>query len=132
MINNVVLTGRCVDTPELKVTTSGTNVASFTIANETGYGDHKRTNFINIVAWKKTAEFVAKYFQKGDAIGITGEIQTRKYQDKNGNNRTVVEVVANEVHFIESKKNDAAGQKQEESPRYDEQNMPQYDGELPF
>lgn len=133
MINSIILQGRCVETPELKTTNNGINVTSFSIANETGYGEHKRTNFIKIVAWRKTAEFVCKYFEKGDAIGITGELQERKYQDSNGNNRSVMEVVANEFHFLESKKN---GQQQsenvEEIPQYNEQPMPQNFYDEPF
>lgn len=106
MFNNVVLTGRLTATPELKATQKGTAVTSFTIANDMGYGDKKTTNFINIVAWRNTAEFVTKHFAKGDLIGIEGSIQTRKYQDKDGNNRTAFEVVANNVQFVESKKSD--------------------------
>jgi len=106
MFNLVVLTGRLTADPELKSTPSGKYVTSFTIANDLGYGDNKKTNFINVVAWQKTAEFVTKHFCKGSAIGITGKIETRQYQDKNGNNRMAFEVVANEIQFIEGKKKD--------------------------
>lgn len=106
MFNLVVLTGRLTQDVELKTTPTGASVTSFTIAVDRK-GKEKSTDFINIVAWRQTAEFVAKYFRKGSMIGIEGSIQTRKYQDKNGNNRTAFEVVANNVQFIESKKNDA-------------------------
>ncbi len=110
MFNLVVLTGRLTADPELKTTTNGTNVTTFSIAVERRYrsGEERQTDFINIVAWQKTAEFITKYFKKGNLIGIEGSIQTRRYQDKNGNNRTVFEVIANNVQFVESKR-DSAG-----------------------
>lgn len=104
MFNLTVLSGRLTADPELKTTPNGVSVCTFTIANETGYGENKKTSFINIVAWRGTAEVVAKHFTKGGLIGIEGSIQTRKYQDKEGNNRTVFEVIANNVQFLESKK----------------------------
>lgn len=137
MFNLVVLQGRLTADPELKTTTSGKYVTSFAIANETGYGENKKTNFINVVAWQKTAEFVTKYFSKGSAIGIEGKINTRQYQDKNGNNRTLFEVVADEVHFIESKKNNDVDITADERPQYFENNSNDFteiDGldDLPF
>ena len=106
MFNLVVLTGRLTADPELKTTPNGTNVTSFSIAVERRYrsGEERQTDFINIVAWQKTAEFITKYFKKGNLIGIEGSIQTRRYQDKNGNNRTAFEVIANNVQFVESKR----------------------------
>ena len=106
MFNLVVLTGRLTADPELKTTPSGVSVCSFSIAVERRYkqGEERQADFINIVAWRSTAEFVSKYFSKGSMIGIEGAIQTRKYQDKNGNNRTAFEVVANNVQFVESKR----------------------------
>lgn len=108
MFNLVVLTGRLTADPELKTTPNGISVTSFSIAVNRNYraGEEQQTDFINIVAWRQTAEFITKYFQKGSMIGIEGSIQTRKYQDKNGNNRTAFEVVANNAQFVESKKND--------------------------
>ena len=106
MFNLVVLTGRLTADPELKTTQNGTNVTSFSIAVERRYrsGEERQTDFINIVAWRQTAEFITKYFKKGSLIGIEGAIQTRRYQDKNGNNRTAFEVIANNVQFVESKR----------------------------
>lgn len=106
-INLVVLSGRLTADAELKTTQSGVSVCSFDMAVDSGYGDNKKTNFIRVVAWRGTAEFISKYFNKGSMIGIEGEIQTRKYQDKNGNNRVAFEVVANNAHFLEGKKTGA-------------------------
>ena len=110
--NLVVLTGRITADTELKTTPNGVSVCTFSIAVDRGYGENKQTDFINIVAWRQTAEFVSKYFSKGSMIGIEGSIQTRKYQDKNGNTRTAFEVVANNVQFIEGKKTEADPLKQ--------------------
>lgn len=107
MFNLVVLTGRLTSDPELKTTQSNVSVTSFCIAVQRRYksGEEPITDFINIVAWRNTAEFVAKYFKKGNTIGIEGSIQTRKYTDKDGNNRVVFEVLASNVQFVESKRN---------------------------
>lgn len=106
MFNLVILSGRLTANPELKTTPSGVSVCTFTIATDTGYGENKTTHFINVVAWRKSAELVSKHFSKGNLIGIEGAIQTRKYTDKDGNNRTVFEVVANNIQFLEPKKVD--------------------------
>ena len=103
-MNLVALMGRLTKSPELKTTPNGVSVTSFSIAVDRGYGDNKQTDFINLVAWRQTAEFICKYFTQGSRIIVEGSIQTRKYQDSNGNNRTVFEVVANNVHFVDSKK----------------------------
>ena len=106
MFNLVVLTGRLTAEPELKTTPNGISVTTFSIAVDRRYrsGEERQTDFINIVAWRQSAEFITKYFKKGSLIGIEGSIQTRRYQDKNGNNRTAFEVVANNVQFVESKR----------------------------
>ena len=106
MFNLVVLTGRLTADPELKTTSNGTSVVSFSIAVDRRYrsGEERQTDFINIVAWRSSAEFISKYFKKGSLIGIEGSIQTRRYTDKNGNNRTAFEVIANNVQFVESKR----------------------------
>ena len=106
MFNLVVLSGRLTAHPELKSTSNGVPVCNFSIAVDRRYkqGEERQADFINIVSWRSTAEFVSKYFTKGSMIGIEGSIQTRKYQDKEGNNRTAFEVVANNVQFIESKR----------------------------
>lgn len=98
MINFAVLMGRLVADPELKTTPSGTSVTSFRIAVDRN-AKEKTADFIDIVAWRQTAEFVTRYFHKGSMIAIQGSIQTRNYEDKNGNKRTAFEVVANTVSF---------------------------------
>ena len=110
MFNLVVLTGRLTADPELKTTSNGLSVTTFSIAVDRRYrsGEERQTDFINIVAWRQSAEFITKYFKKGNLIGIEGSIQTRRYQDKNGNNRTAFEVVVNNVQFVESKRDGAA------------------------
>ena len=107
MINSVILQGRLTAQPELKTTQSGVSVTSFTIANDRGYGNDKATNFIPCVAWRGTAEFITKHFTKGSALAVEGTIQSRRYQDKNGDNRTAYEVVVSEVHFVEKKKEES-------------------------
>lgn len=102
MINAVVIMGRLVATPEIKRTQSGIEVTSFTVAVQRNYGGangEKQTDFINVVAWRSQAEFVSKYFKKGQMIALRGSIQTRKYEDKAGQKRTAFEIVANEVSF---------------------------------
>jgi single-strand DNA-binding protein len=112
MFNLTVLQGRLTGDAELRYTQNNVPVTSFTIAVERRVkaGEEKVADFINIVAWRSTAEFITKYFSKGSMIGIEGAIQTRKYTEKDtGKQRTAFEVVASNAHFIESKKteNDA-------------------------
>lgn len=109
-MNTVALIGRLTMNPELKSTTSGKCVTSFCIAVDRTYqakGQDRQADFIDIVAWNKTAEFVSRYFTKGSLIAITGEIQTRNFEDKNGNKRKAVEVIARQVSFCESKKKES-------------------------
>ncbi len=107
MLNNVVLMGRLTADPELKHTPNGIAVTRFTLAVGRSYskaGTERATDFIDIVAWRSTAEFVSKYFNKGQLVAVRGAIQTGSYQDKDGNNRRTFEVVADNVFFAESKK----------------------------
>ena len=106
MLNVVAIMGRLVADPELRTTPQGINVCSFRIACDRNFarqGEQRQADFIDIVAWRSQAEFVSKYFQKGSLIAIDGSIQTRQYQDKNGNNRTSVAVVADNINFAGSK-----------------------------
>ena len=106
MLNVVALMGRLTHTPELKTTQNGTSVCSFSIAVDRTYtpkGEERKADFIDIVAWRQTAEHICKYFQKGSMIAIDGSIQTRSYQDKQGSNHTKVEVLANNVSFCGAK-----------------------------
>lgn len=98
MLNNVVLMGRLTKDPELRHTQNNIPVASFTIAVAREYKKDE-ADFINIVAWRGTAEFVSKWFTKGQLIAVRGKLQTRKYQDRDNFTRTATEVVANEVYF---------------------------------
>lgn len=106
MLNKAILMGRLVADPELRQTQNGISVTSFAIAIDRSYSKdrEKQTDFIDIVAWRQTAEFVCKYFSKGKMIIVDGAIQTRLYEDKHGNKRKAVEVVADNVQFGESKK----------------------------
>ncbi len=111
MINKAILIGRLTTQPELKKTQSGVSISSFSIAVQRNYKDANGsypTDFINIVTWRNTAEFVCKFFTKGQLIGIVGSIQSRNYEDKNGNKRTAIEVVADEAQFVESKREASA------------------------
>lgn len=110
MLNIVAIMGRLVADPELRTTTQGNSVCSFRIACDRSYaqqGQERQADFIDIVAWRQQADFVSRYFQKGSMIAIDGRLQTRNYQDKNGNSRTAVEVVANNISFAGSKRQDA-------------------------
>lgn len=131
MFNLVVLTGRLTSDVEIKYTQSNTPVCSFSIAVDRRYkqGEEKQTDFINITAWRQTAEFISKHFSKGSMIGIEGSIQTRRYVDKEtGKNRTSFEVRANNVQFVESKKTE--GNSQNETPS--EFTPVDDSGDLPF
>ena len=105
-MNNVSLIGRLTTAPELKYTQSNTAYTRFSIAVDRTYtkqGEERQVDFINIIAWSKTAEFICKYFMKGQRIGLTGEIRTGSYTDQNGNKRYTFDVVANNAYFCESK-----------------------------
>ena len=108
-INNVVLTGRLSRDPEIKQTQSGVSVCNFCIAVDRQYksGEEKICDFINCVAWRGTADFVSKYFHKGDGIGVAGSIQTRKWVTDGGENRYTTEVLCQQVSFLDGKKNAA-------------------------
>jgi single-strand DNA-binding protein len=103
MLNNVILMGRLTKDIELRQTQSETPVCSFTVAVDSGYGDDKKTDFINCVAWKGTAEFLAKYFSKGQMVALVGRISTRTWDGEDGKKIYVTEVVAREVSFCGSK-----------------------------
>lgn len=105
-MNNICITGRLTSAPEIKKTTSGVSVCSVSIAVDRDYkvNGEKATDFIPCVFWRGTAEFVGKYFSKGDMIAVIGSLESRKYKDKDGNNRTVWEVKADKVNFCGGKK----------------------------
>ncbi len=124
MFNLVVLTGRLTADPELKYTQNNVPVCSFSIAVDRRYkqGEERQADFINITAWRSTAEFVSKHFSKGSMIGIEGSIQTRRYQDSEGKNRTAFEVIANNVQFVEYKKAENPSPATETDPLVELQN----------
>lgn len=104
-INKVILGGRLTADVELKKTPQGVSVCQFSIAvnRRTGKDQEQQTDFINCQAWRNTAEFISKYFKKGSSICIVGQIQTRSWVDKNGQNRYSTEVIADEAHFVDGK-----------------------------
>lgn len=107
MINCAVIMGRLTADPELKTTNSGTSVISFTVAVDRNYvkqGEERQADFINCVAWRGTADFIVKYFHKGDMIALQGSIQTRNYEDKNGNKRTATEIIVDMASFCGGKR----------------------------
>ncbi|MBE6830077.1 single-stranded DNA-binding protein [Clostridium sp. KNHs216] len=113
MLNVAVLMGRLVADPELRHTPNDVSVTSFTIAVDRSYvksGADRQADFIDIVAWRSTADFVCRYFHKGQLVAVQGSIQTRTYTDKDGNKRKAFEVVADNVHFAESKRDSAGAQ----------------------
>ncbi len=123
-MNRAIIMGRLVATPELRKTPSGVSVTSFTVAVNRRYtpkdGSDRQADFIDVVAWRQTAEFVTRYFQKGNMIALEGSIQTRMYTDKNGNNRKAVEIVADQVDFCESKNSAANSAQSAAAPGFNE------------
>lgn len=109
--NKAILVGNLTATPELKQTNTGLSVCSFSIAvgRKVAKGAEENTDFFSVVAWRTTAEFVAKYFTKGNPILVCGSLQTRSYTDRKGEKRTVTEIVADEVAFVAQKNRDPHG-----------------------
>lgn len=133
MLNHVVLMGRLTRDPELRRTQTGTPVASFSLAVDREFGE-KETDFIDIVAWRNTAEFVSKYFSKGRMAVASGRLQVRSWQDKDGANRRSTEVIADSVYFADSKRKDSDEVDVPYMPleTQDFQDIEESDGELPF
>lgn len=127
MLNRCFFMGRMTKTPELRHTQSGTAVATFTLAVDRDYqsGGNKQTDFINAVAWGKTGEFVEKYFHKGSMAVVSGALQSRQYENREGNKVTVWEINVSDIYFGESKR-DAETQ----NPQFVE--LDDSDGSLPF
>ena len=131
MLNHIIIMGRLTRDPELRRTQSGAAVTGITLAVERDFksqGGEKETDFIDVVAWRNTAEFLAKYFTKGRMAVVEGRLQSRSWQDKEGNKRTAWEVIADSVYFTDSKKDVAyAAQSQQFGEISDDD-----DGDLPF
>ena len=123
-MNQCQIMGRLTGEPELRQTPNGVPVASFTLAVERRF-QRDTVDFIEVVAWRNTAEFCSKYFSKGMRVAVSGSIQTRSYEDKNGNKRKAVEVVADAVYF-------ADGKRQEQGSYAPEPAMTEVNDELPF
>ncbi len=113
MLNVVALLGRLTADPELRKTPNGVSITTFTLAVNRSYvkqGGERQTDFIDIVAWRTTAEFITKYFKKGQMMALQGSLQTRTYEDKQGNKRKAVEILADNVYFADSKGSGGSGQ----------------------
>lgn len=113
MLNKVILMGRITHDLEMRSTPSGTSVLQFSLAVERNFvkqGEERQTDFINCVAWKQTAEMIAKWFGKGRLIAIEGRLQSRSYEDKQGNKRTAIEVIVDQASFTGEPKKDGGGQ----------------------
>ena len=120
MLNHITLMGRLTRDPELRYTPSGTAVASFALAVDRDFASkesgERQTDFIDIVAWRQTGEFVSKYFQKGSMAVVSGRLQIRDWQDKDGNKRRSAEVVADNVYFGEGKRTREGGDSYDAAP----------------
>ena len=128
-LNKIIIQGRLTKDVELRYTQTQKPVASFTLAVDRD-GRDAGTDFINCVAWNNTATFVDKYFSKGDSAIVSGRLNMRDWEDKNGNKRVSAEVVADNVYFCGGKKNDAQGEKQPQTAGFG--GMEDADGDLPF
>jgi len=118
-VNSICLMGRLTGDPELKTTQTGVSVTSFSVAVDRAYrskDQERQTDFINCVAWRSTAEFISRYFRKGQRIALQGSLQSRRYTANDGSQRTVYEVVVDNAFFCESKGSNAGG-----APSYDSQ-----------
>ena len=129
MLNNIIIMGRLTREPEIRRTQSGTAVASFSIACDRDFPSNgeRETDFIDCVAWKNTADFIGKYFTKGNMIALNGRLTTRSWQDKDGRNRKSIEVLVNNAYFGESKSTQASPSKQNDFAILEED-----DSQLPF
>ncbi len=124
MLNIVAINGRLTADPELRTTGTGVQVCSFTVAVDRSFvrsGEERQADFIDVVAWRNNAEFICKYFHKGSMIAIDGSIQTRNFEDKNGNKRKATEIVANNISFCGSKSESGTSYRNESAPAYQPQ-----------
>lgn len=122
MLNNITVMGRLTRDPEVRTTQTGTTVASFTLAVERDFKDQsgqRPVDFLDVVTWKGTADLASKFLSKGRQIVVIGRLETRKWQDKNGNNRTSYEIICNSFYFADS------GGQQGQQQGYAQQNVPQ-------
>ncbi len=123
MLNSVIMMGRLVDKPELRQTSTNRSVTSFTIAVERSFvrqGDERQTDFFDVVAWSRLAEFASKYYVKGQLIAVQGRMETRTYDDRNGVRRKAYTIVAENLYFAEPKRSGYSS---------DDQGMPSYESQ---
>lgn len=132
MLNHITIHGRLTQTPELKQTQSGVSVCNLTVAVDRSYkkGEEKQTDFFTVVCWRGLADMVSKYFAKGKEILVSGEMQSRKWMDKDGNNRVAWEIMANGVDFCGSKSDTGTNSVPANPAPKIEENA--YDDDLPF
>jgi len=119
MLNTAIIMGRLTADPELKSTGAGVSVCSFTVAVDRrfkGQNEERQTDFIRCVAWRQSAEFLSRYFRKGSMVAVTGSIQVRNYEDKNGNRREAVELVAEQISFTGERNQGNAGGSYRDAP----------------
>ena len=140
-MNTVSIIGRVANEIELRKTQADKSVVSFTVAVDDGWGENKRTNFFDVVAWNRTAEFVAKYFSKGQMIAVTGSLKTRTWEDKNGSNHKSTEIVAGQVYFCggkqepknhDNRSSDDSFPQEDNGPDYENIEFMDGDADLPF
>lgn len=137
-MNKVILVGRLTKNPELRATANGIPTCSFTVACDRQYakqGEERQADFINCVAWRQNAEFVPKYFAKGHRIALEGSIQTRSWEDSNGQKRYTTEVLVDRVEFVQSKSEVVGNHSQVQTPSDDgdiDGFVPIEDDDLPF
>ena len=139
MLNKVFLQGRLVADPELRKTQQGTPVASYRLAVDRGYKSKdpnaQNADFINVVSWRNTAEFVSRYFTKGRMMLVEGRLQMRDYTDRDGNKRVAAEIVTDSVHFADSRKSDSGANSGADYGAASNDGFAELsdnDGELPF
>ena len=140
-MNTVSIMGRVANEIELRKTQAGKSVVNMTVAVDNGWGDSKHTDFFDVVAWNGTAEFISKYFKKGQMIAITGSLQTRQWEDKSGNKRKNTEIIAVQVYFCGSKQesrnqdnisSDDSFPQEDNGPDYENIEFMDGDADLPF
>lgn len=135
MINKVILEGRLTRDPETRYSPSGTAVARFNIAVDRRYvkqGEDRQTDFVGIVSFGKTAEFVSKWFVKGQGIAVVGNLQSRRWEDENGKTQYGMDVIAEEVHFAGKRPDDTGGPHEAYNNDVSDDYMPVGDDDLPF
>ena len=142
MLNKVILMGRFTRDPELRSTPQGISTCAFSVAVDRNFvrpGEERKADFINCVAWRQTAEFISKYFKKGNMVALEGSIQTRSWDDQDGKKRYATEVIVNQVYFAESKRDSQSFQTEDSfAPANDFGSLPEpispmgTDDDLPF